>query len=161
MKNLGCQHETAVLHAFKTGKWDVFTQSHFQSCPICRQQAEVWNWMQALAEQTFQEARRTDYGPVWLKAQFQGRQNAEKQALRPLRIFQTAAEIMMALVLLGFSILGWPLMKAWLEKSTPDFSIDALNTSIAGAPAILMLLFGILFLFVTFFLAVNSFATDD
>lgn len=161
MKQLDYKHETMILNAFKTGKWNDFTQSHFQSCSICQQQAEVWNWMQALAEQTHQEARRTDYGPVWLKAQFQGRQNAEKQALRPLRIFQTVAEIMIALALLALSILGWPLMKAWFTKSTTDFNIDALNPSAAGAPAILMLLFGLLFLLMTFFLTANSFAKDD
>lgn len=161
MKKLGCQHETAVLHAFKTGEWNDFTQSHFQSCSICQQQAEVWNWMQALAEQTYQQARRTDYGPIWLKAQFQGRQSAEKHALRPLRIFRTVAEIMMALALLGLSVLGWPLMKAWFTKSTTGFNINALNPSAAGMPAILMLLFGMLFLFVTFFWTTNSFAQED
>ncbi len=161
MKQLGCKHETTVLHAFKTGKWNDFTQSHLKSCSICQEQAEVLNWMQALAEQTHQEARRIDYGLVWLKAQFQGRQNAEKQALRPLRIFQTVAEIMLALALLGLSILGWPLIKTWFTKSAPDFNVDALNLSAAGTSAILMLLFGLLFLLMIFFLTVNSFAKED
>jgi hypothetical protein len=161
MKQLDCKHETAVLHAFKTGKWNDFVQSHLQSCSICQQQAEIWSWMQALAEQTYQEARRTDYGPVWLKAQFQSRQNAEKQALRPLRIFRAAVEIMIALALSGLSILGWPLIKAWFTKSATDFNIDSLNLSAAGTPAILMLLFGLLFLLMIFFVTVNSFVKED
>ncbi|NUO81991.1 hypothetical protein HUU05_18105 [candidate division KSB1 bacterium] len=153
MKPLECQHEPAVLRAFKTGNWNDFTQAHFQSCALCQERAEIGRWLQAFAAQTDQEAPRTAYGPIWLKAQFQSRQRAEKQVLRPLRIFRTAAEILAALAFLAVSLLSWPLLKTRLA----DFSIAALGNS----PAILMSFLGLLFLFATFFFTVNSFAQED
>lgn len=153
MNSLDCQHEPAVLRAFQTDDWNDFTQAHFQSCAICRERAEIWRWLQAFAAQTDQEAPRMAYGPIWLKAQFQNRQRAEKQALRPLRIFRTAAEIIAALALLALSLLIWPLLKTRLA----DFNLAAL----AASPAILTLLFGLLFLFMTFFFAKKSLVQED
>ena len=161
---MNCKHQTAVRKAVQSGKWDRLTRSHFESCAICQEETRIAGWMKSFAEQTEPEVSPAEYGPIWLKAQFMEKQEAQRKALRPLVIFQIVAGALLGLALLFLTFENWPLIQGWVAQLMADVPADSTKVDPAAFPAVvnfMSVLFLMLFLVFTFLLTSSSFVKED
>ena len=160
---MNCKHQTAVRKAVQSGKWDRLTRSHFESCAICQEETRIAGWMKSFAEQTEPEVSPAEYGPIWLKAQFMEKQEAQRKALRPLVISQIVVEVLLGFVLLFLTFENLPLIQDWGVRLMADVQFDTSKVEPAAFPAVVSfksVLFLMLFLDLAFLLTSNSFVRE-
>ena len=139
-------------------------RTHFESCAICQEEANIWRWMKSFAQETEKEANPAAYGLIWLKAQFMKKQEAQRKALRPLVIFQMAVVALLGFVLLFLTFENWPLIQVWVTQLMADVPTDSNKVDPAAFSAVvsfISVLFLMLFLVLTFMLTSNSFVRED
>ena len=158
-----CKKQDVVLEAVKTGKWDDEIRTHFESCAICQEEANIGRWMKSFSQETEKEANPAAYGLIWLKVQFMEKQEAQRKALRPLVIFQMVVGALLGFVLLFLTFENWPLIQVWVTQLMADVPTDS-NKVPAAFPAVvsfMSVLFLMLFLVLTFMFTSNSFVGED
>lgn len=159
-----CKNQDVVLNAIKRGKWDDEIRTHFESCAICQEEANIWRWMKSFAQETEKEANPAAYGLIWLKVQFMEKQEAQRKALRPLVIFQIFVGAILGLVLLFLTFENFPLIQGWVTQLMADVPTDSNKVDPAAFSAVvsfMSVLFLMLFLVLTFLLTSNSFVRED
>lgn len=140
MSDQFCEHESAVIRASRSGKWEESLRSHASTCPICSEAMQVYAAIASLINSE-QIPPIPDPKLVWLKAQF-----AERQR-RSTMITRIAAVVYAALVgVLGFGAY------ALLSQNTVVASSKGLTGSSTGfslVPAVVILTIIILGLFLS------------
>jgi amino acid permease len=129
MSDQFCEHESAVIRAARTGKWDKSLQSHAQTCPVCAEAMRVHAAMSSLIKHE-QIPPIPDPKLIWLKAQF-----AERQR-RSTIITRIAAVAYAALI----GALGFGVYSLFGSRSNP-MTAPQLTDSLTGgfaAPAVLV-----------------------
>ena len=99
-----CPRESDVLDALASARWpnrvDAELTSHVASCEICRDVITVAAAMREDHDAAWQEANVPSSGQMWWRAEMRTRQDAIREASRPVAVAQGVA------VLLGLGVIG-------------------------------------------------------
>jgi len=107
-----CQREGDVLDALASARWpdrvDRELADHVASCAVCQDVVTVASAMQADHEEARREANVPSSGQMWWRAEMRARQDAIREASRPVAVAQGVAALG-ALTLAGVAVwFAWP-----------------------------------------------------
>lgn len=145
MKEVPCKYLAPVREASKSGVWDAETRRHYVSCPDCRQEVQVRDWLLLFAQDTPDEMPPAAAHLIWLKAQLAERQEAQKRVLRPLTHLQIAMQMFIGLAFIIVLAWNWPVIQHWLQNLTAS-SLAAQITSFNSDITVTLALFCIMIL---------------
>jgi hypothetical protein len=120
-----CPFEAEVLDALAAARWPARVNaeltSHVASCEICRDVITVAQAMSTDHDAAWREANVPSSGQMWWRAEMRTRQDAIRDASRPVAVAQGVA------VLLGLGVIGagvwfaWPSIEEVLATPPPMF----------------------------------------
>jgi hypothetical protein len=129
MKVIECARESDVLDAIASARWPHRVPpelaDHVASCAICSDVVVVAEAMRADHDAVWQQADIPSSGQVWWRAEMRARQEAIRQASRPITIAQGVAALLV-LTLTGAA--GW-FAWTWIRQQTPAFSFSFASVS--------------------------------
>ena len=133
-----CPRESDVLDALASKRWphrvDRELVDHVASCQICTDVLVVASAMREDHDATWQEASVPSSGQVWWRAEMRARQEAIREASRPLTfVYVVAASVALAVM----TIVGW---LAWPTVHEFVLSIASTKVSELASPVTLPLL---------------------
>ena len=103
-----CPRESDVLDALASARWpdrvDAELSQHVASCAICQDVLAVASAMQEDHEAAWRDANVPSSGQMWWRAEMRARQDAIRDASRPVTVAQAVA-VGLALSLAG--VAGW------------------------------------------------------
>jgi hypothetical protein len=133
-----CPREADVLDALASARWpdrvDAELSQHVASCEICRDVVAVSAAMQedndaALAE--WNDANVPSSGQMWWRAEMRARQDAVREASRPVTVAQGVA-VGLTLGLAGVGAwFAWPTVQAFFATLPPAAASSAAASSTA------------------------------
>lgn len=92
MKRVDCPFEADVLNAVYTNRWpervDANLRAHVTGCVVCSDVVDVAKAIEEEFDIARAEARVPESGLVWWRAQMRARQEAAREAVRPITIAQ-------------------------------------------------------------------------
>jgi len=96
---------------------------------------DVAQAMRADHETVWQEANIPSSGQAWWRAEMRARQEAIRQASRPIAIAQGAALLVVLSVTVVIGWLGW----TWIRQTPPTFDLSAVSAQTLTSPLALSL----------------------
>jgi hypothetical protein len=125
VKRIDCCHEDDVLDALTSGRWpdraDDALRVHVASCAVCADIVEVAGAILEGRDDTVSDMRIPSSAVMWWRAQMRARQEAAREASRPITIAQIVAAVSaVALVIAGVVALSpWvgSVMSGWVAAS--------------------------------------------
>jgi len=139
MTIIECPRESDVLDAVASGKWphrvNPELAGHVASCAVCRDVVVVAQAMRTDHEAAWQEANIPSSGQAWWRAEMRARQEAIRQASRPIAIAQGAALLVVLSVTVVIGWLGW----TWIRQTPPTFDLSAVSAQTLTSPLALSL----------------------
>ncbi|MFN2443225.1 MAG: hypothetical protein ABR517_11135 [Thermoanaerobaculia bacterium] len=125
-RTVGCERESELLQALRSGEIGRALKEHAQQCPDCSESARVNVWMNRLAAEAARPGSIPDPRILRLKAELFGTTPAAQQILQPIRLLQRIA--------FGAVGLCWAALIAWKWEPLSDLSIEsALAGVLSGA----------------------------
>jgi hypothetical protein len=107
-----CPRESDVLDALASNRWphrvDRELTDHVASCTICQDVIAVAMAMQADADAAWREANVPSSGQMWWRAEMRARQDAIREASRPLTIAQGVAALLALTLAALVTWFAWP-----------------------------------------------------
>lgn len=140
MSDQFCEHESAVIRASRSGKWEESLRSHASTCPICSEAMQVYAAIASLINSE-QIPPIPDPKLVWLKAQFAERQRRSAIITRIASVAYAA--LIGALGLGAYSLLGGRVGQTNVAQLT-----DSL-TGASASPVVLIVACVVLALFLS------------
>jgi hypothetical protein len=111
MTNLECLREPEVLDAIASARWPhrmpPELAEHVASCGICAEVAMVAAAIRDDQDAAWPEVSVPSSGQVWWRAEMRTRQEAIRQASRPIAIAQSVALVFALTLAAGASWLAW------------------------------------------------------
>lgn len=105
MKKKSCLMEQEVLKSLAAGDLTVEIKQHLKTCPICKESAFLYQWMNDFQKVPRQgktaEKKLPDAESLWEKAFSQKTPHKEliKKAMKPLRVYQVISYVIAIIVL--------------------------------------------------------------
>ena len=117
-----CQREGDVLDALASARWphragEDLVQ-HVASCEICQDVITVAAAIQADHDAAYREANVPSSGQVWWRAEMRARQDAIREASRPVAVAQGVAVVLALVVAIAVAWFAWPSIHDLLSAST-------------------------------------------
>ena len=135
---LQCPREADVLDALASARWpnraDKELVQHVSSCEICQDVITVASAIRADHDVAYREANVPSSGQMWWRAEMRARQDAVREASRPVAVAQGVAVVLALVVGIAAAWFAWPSVHDLLSTSTAATSASA-GTS-ATQPAI-------------------------
>lgn len=118
--NVECPRESDVLDALASARWphrvDRELADHVASCTICQDVVTVASAMQKDHDDAWREANVPSSGQMWWRAELRARQDAIREASRPITVAQGVAALF-ALTLAGVAAwFAWPTIRGVLSS---------------------------------------------
>ena len=134
MNVIECPRESDVLDAVASARWPHRVPrelaDHVASCAICTDVVLVAEAMRADHDAVWEQASIPSSGQVWWRAEMRARQEAIRQASRPITIVQGVAAL---IVLTLGGAAGW-FAWAWIQQQTPAFSLASVSAQALASP---------------------------
>ncbi len=161
MTLIECPRESDVLDAVASGKWPHRVApelaGHVASCPVCADVVAVATAIQADHEAVWGDASIPSSGQVWWRAEMRVRQEAVRQASRPIAIAQAAA-VLAAFAIAG--VAGW-LAWTWNRDQLSSFDLASFSSQAMTSPLALSLVVALFALAVITPLALYLVLSDE
>ena len=120
-----CPRESEVLDALASARWpnrvNAELSSHVASCEICRDVITVAAAMRADHDAAWQEANVPPSGQMWWRAEMRARQDAVREAARPVTVAQGVAVALAIAVIAAGSWFAWPSLQGLFATPPPLF----------------------------------------
>jgi len=118
--NIECPREGDVLDALASARWPHRVErelsDHVASCAICQDVVAVASAIQADHDHAWREASVPSSGQMWWRAEMRARQDAVREASRPITVAQGVAALF-ALTLAGVAAwFAWPTVRGVLSS---------------------------------------------
>ena len=111
-----CPREGDVLDALSSARWparvDAELTTHVASCEVCQDVIAVASAMRDDHDAAWHEASVPSSGQMWWRAEMRARQDAIREATRPVAIAQAVAAGLALAVAIGAGWLLWPTVPA-------------------------------------------------
>jgi hypothetical protein len=160
MKEVPCKYLASVREAVRSGGWDAETRRHYASCPDCRQEVQVRDWLLLFAQEAPDEMPPASPHLIWLKAQLAEKQEAQKRALRPLVYLQIAAQMFIGVAFIIALAWNWPAIQRWLQNLTSGSLALQLTDFNSGMTMVVALFFFMILLSLGVLMTFNTFADE-
>ena len=112
MKVIECPRESDVLDAIDSKRWPLRVErelvDHVAACEICSDVLTVAAAMREDQGAIWQEASIPSSGQVWWRAEMRARQQAIREASRPITIAYGVAAVAALVLALAVSWFAWP-----------------------------------------------------
>ena len=138
MKTIECPRESDVLDAVASARWPLRVPQeladHVASCVICTDVVVVAEAMRSDHDAVWQQADIPSSGQVWWRAEMRARQEAIRQASRPITIAQGLAALLLLTFTAAAGWFAWPLIRQ--QMPALDFasvSAQALASPLAAS----------------------------
>ena len=122
---LQCAREPDVLDALASARWpervDAELRAHVEACAICRDVVIVAAAMREDHDAAWREANVPPSGQMWWRAGMRARQDAVREASRPVTIAQGVAIVLALAVVAAGGWFAWPSVEALLTTPPPLF----------------------------------------
>jgi hypothetical protein len=119
---LECPRENDVLDALAAARWpdrmEPELAEHVASCSICQDVITVASAMQEDHDATWREASVPSSGQMWWRAEMRARQDAVREALRPVAVAQGVAVVLALAVAAGAGWFAWPTVQAFFSTAS-------------------------------------------
>ena len=117
-----CPREADVLDALASARWphraDEDLVQHVASCEICKDVITVAAAIQADHDAAYREANVPSSGQMWWRAEMRARQDAVREASRPVAVAQGVAVVLALVVAIAVAWFAWPSIHDLLSAST-------------------------------------------
>jgi hypothetical protein len=118
--DIQCPRESDVLDALASARWPHRVESeladHVASCAVCQDVVAVASAIQADHDLAWREASVPSSGQMWWRAEMRARQDAIREASRPITVAQSVAALF-ALTLAGLAAwFAWPTVRGVLSS---------------------------------------------
>jgi hypothetical protein len=117
-----CPRETDVLDALASARWpervDAELRDHVASCEVCQDVIAVASAMREDHEAAWREASVPSSGQMWWRAEMRARQDAVREASRPVTVAQGVAVVLALAVAAGAGWLAWPAIQAFVASAS-------------------------------------------
>jgi len=129
-----------VLDALAAGRWparcESELQSHVAQCPVCMDLGEVVGSLTAEHDELWSAIEVPSAGTVWWRAQVRARQEAARQASRPITVVQTAGAIVAAIAVVAVFYVSAPWLTMWIATAPelPSFELPAISLPSLASP---------------------------
>lgn len=127
MKTIECIREDDVLDALTSERWpdrvDEGLRQHVTTCQICADLIEVARPILADGYATVPEPRIPSSAVMWWRAQMRARQEAARQAARPITVAQSIAAVSIVVAVAALAIAFAPSLRALLPGLGDSFDI--------------------------------------
>jgi len=117
-----CPREGDVLDALASARWphrvDRELADHVASCGICTDVIAVAAAIREDHDAAWQEANVPSSGQMWWRAEMRARQDAIREASRPVTIAQGVAVVLALSVAAAAGWFAWPLVRGYFSDPT-------------------------------------------
>ena len=123
MKKKSCLMEQEVLNSLAAGDLTIEIKQHLKTCPICKESAFLYQWMNDFQKVSRQgkpaEKKLPDAESLWEKAFSLKTPQKElvKKAMKPLRIYQVISYVIAIIALLYLVFAYLPGIRSLLNSS--------------------------------------------
>ena len=127
MKIVECHRERDVLDALTSDHWPDDLRAHASTCAICADLVAAVQPILVDRVDLSSEGHLPSSGVRWWRAQMRARQEAAREAARPITIAQVVgAACVLALIV---SAIAWvsPVVRAWFVDSTANIMANVRN----------------------------------
>jgi uncharacterized protein (DUF2062 family) len=128
---LECPRESDVLDALASQRWPQRAErelvEHVASCEICRDVLVVAAAMREDHDATWREASLPSSGQVWWRAEMRARQQAIRDASRPIAVAYGVAAVAALVVLAIAAWFAWPVAHEFVASivATPKTTLES------------------------------------
>lgn len=135
MKKKSCLLEQEVFNSLAAGDLTTEIKQHLKTCPICKESAIIYQWMNGFQKVSRQgktaEKKLPDAESLWEKAFSLKAPHKElvKKAMKPLRIYQVISYVIAIIVLLYLVFAYFPGLRSLLNSSPVVSMILASSSS--------------------------------
>jgi len=120
---LQCPREADVLDALASARWpdrvNPELSQHVASCAVCRDVVAVAAAMREDHDATWQEANVPSSGQMWWRAEMRARQEAIRDASRPVTIAQGVAALLALVFVVAAGWFAWPTLQGLFATPPP------------------------------------------
>ena len=120
-----CPREPDVLDALASARWpdrvDAELSNHVASCEICRDVITVAAAMRDDHDAAWREANVPSSGQMWWRAEMRARQDAIREASRPVAVAQGVAIALALAVVVAGGWFAWPSLQSLFATPPPVF----------------------------------------
>jgi hypothetical protein len=126
-----CPRESDVLDALASQRWpdraDQELVDHVASCEVCRDVLVVAAAMREDHDATWQEASLPSSGQVWWRAEMRARQQAIREASRPISVAYGVAAMAALAVIAVAAWFAWPVAHDFVSSilATPKTTLES------------------------------------
>jgi hypothetical protein len=127
-----CPHEADVLDALASARWPERVETgltqHVASCSICQDVVSVASVMQEdheAARHEWNDANVPSSGQMWWRAEMRARQDAIREATRPVTVAQAVAAGLAVSVAGVAGWLAWPTVQGFFAALVPGSTSQA------------------------------------
>lgn len=123
MKKKNCLLEQEILNSLPAGNLTAKIKQHLKTCPICKESAFLYQWMNRFQKVSRQgklaEKKLPDAESLWEKAFSLKTPDKElvKKAMKPLRIYQLVSYVIAIIVLIYLALANFPGINSVLNSS--------------------------------------------
>ena len=122
MTLIECPRESEMLDALASARWPDRVGSeladHVASCGICRDVIAVASAMQQDHDAAWREASVPSSGQMWWRAEMRARQDAIREASRPVTVAQGVAVVLALAVAVGVGWFAWPSVQGFFTTAS-------------------------------------------
>ena len=122
-KMIECARESDVLDALASARWpdrvDAELAQHVSSCEVCQDVIAVASAMQEDHEAAWRDANVPSSGQMWWRAEMRARQEAIRDASRPVTIAQGVAALFALVVVAAAGWFAWPTLQGLFATPPP------------------------------------------
>jgi hypothetical protein len=130
MTIIECPRESDVLDAIDSKRWphrvDQELVEHVASCEICSDVLAVAAAMREDHDATWREADIPSSGQVWWRAEMRARQQAIREASRPITIAYGVAAVAALMLAVTVSWFAWPVVHDYVSSVVATAQTPAL-----------------------------------
>jgi hypothetical protein len=139
---IDCPRESDVLDALASARWpervDAELAQHVASCAVCQDVIAVASAIQTDHDFAWQEASVPSSGQMWWRAEMRTRQDAIREASRPVTVAQGVAVLFALIVAAAAAWFSWPSLHGLFSASSSDASATAFASPLVLPLAIAM-----------------------
>ena len=132
MKSVECCREQDVLDALVSERWPDDLRAHASACAICSDLVTAVHPILTDRVDLSGEGHIPSSGVMWWRAQMRARQEAAREAARPITIAQIVGAV--CVLSLFVSAIAWvsPVVRAWFVGATADITASVRNVEFSA-----------------------------
>ena len=128
-----CPRESDVLDALASARWphrvDDELAKHVAGCAVCRDVLTVASAIEADSDAAWHEANVPSSGQVWWRLEMRTRQDAIREASRPVTVAQGVAAVLALVVALVAGWFTWPSLHGLFAAASGNSPAASVFTS--------------------------------